>query len=84
MLEKVREANARTLTNETMFNNIQTKVTDMINRFESLVEMDFREQAILVGKLQENYIEHRKAINNLDKAIVTRFDWLDKNRVYDH
>lgn len=84
VFEKIREANARTLTNETMFQSIQTKVTDMISRFETLVENDMREQAVLVGKLQENYIEHRKAISHLDKAIVTKFDWQDRNRVQDH
>lgn len=59
VFEKIREANARTLTNESMFQNMQMKVQEMSNRFEVLVENDIREQAIHVAKLNESYIEHR-------------------------
>lgn len=57
VFEKVREANARSLTNEAMFESVKMKAEEVMLRFEYLVEQDFREQAILVGKLQESYIE---------------------------
>lgn len=43
-----------------------------------------REQAVNIGKLQDNFISVRKSIADLDKALVNEFDWNAKNAITDH
>jgi len=52
--------------------------------FDAIVQEDLRDQAVNVGKLQDSYYQHRKAISDMDRALVTKFDWQDRNRIYDH
>lgn len=81
---KIREANARSLENTRLYHENTIKLEQLDQRHESLIEGDFRDQAVTIGKLTEGLIDVRRNIQNLDKAIVTEFDWKDKNRIYDH
>ena len=81
---KIREANARSMENSRLFEEMTAKLEQLDQRHEILIEGDFRDQAVTIGKLTEGLIDLRKHVGNLDKAIVTDFDWKDKNRIYDH
>ena len=84
VLDAVGQANARSLVNE---NNV-IALTDQVDKLYESVEVyikdDLRKQAVEVSSLKEFFIEQRKLIQTLDKALVTEFRWLERNKLYDH
>ena len=64
-------ANSRSRVNESNLAALQEKHSSLYEKVELDIKVDLREQSVAVGELREFFIEQRKLIRNLDKAIVT-------------
>lgn len=84
VLDAVGQANARSLVNENNVVALTEQVDKLYESVEVYIKDDLRKQAVEVSSLKEFFIEQRKLIQTLDKALVTEFRWLERNKLYDH